>query len=241
MHTSAKQYDLNQRLAAVLRVVSDNCSINKIACELDLGWSIVNTWVRKYKQDGVEGLKQSHSWRKYSSDLKRAAVLDYLSGDFSLEECCRKYNISSHSVLTKWIHKYTSGKTLKQYQGGSTTMNKAKAHKTTYDERLMIVHDALAHDKDYQGIAAKYHVSYQQVYTWIRKYESQGAQGLEDNRGKKLSQRSSESLSETQRLQLQIQKLEREKKDLAVENFLLKKLHALGKSNKSTTNNDIKQ
>lgn len=34
-------------LVVVLRVVSDNCSINKVACELRLGWSIVNTWIRK--------------------------------------------------------------------------------------------------------------------------------------------------------------------------------------------------
>lgn len=55
-------------------------------------------------------------------------------------------------------------------------MNKTKALKITYDERLMIVHDALVYNRDF-----KYHASYQQVYTWVRKYESQGAQSLENN------------------------------------------------------------
>lgn len=44
MHTSAKQYDLNQRLAAVLRVVSDNYSINKVACELDRKQSVLTRY-----------------------------------------------------------------------------------------------------------------------------------------------------------------------------------------------------
>ena len=63
MRVSAKKYDLNQRLAAVLRVVSDNCRINKVACELGLGWSIVNTWVRKYESRGAQGLEDNRGKR----------------------------------------------------------------------------------------------------------------------------------------------------------------------------------
>ena len=33
-----------------------------------------------YQTEGVEGLKERHSWKKYSSELKEKAVTDYLAG-----------------------------------------------------------------------------------------------------------------------------------------------------------------
>ncbi|MFB0958903.1 MAG: helix-turn-helix domain-containing protein [Clostridiaceae bacterium] len=65
---------------------------------------------------------------------------------------------------------------------GVTTVTKGR--KTTYEERLDIVEHCLKNGLDYQGIAQKYKVSYQQVYSWVRKYNSQGAAGLKDNRGR---------------------------------------------------------
>ena len=45
--------------------------------------SIIN-WIRKYQTEGIEGLKERHSWKKYSSELKEKAVTDYLAGRGSL-------------------------------------------------------------------------------------------------------------------------------------------------------------
>ncbi|WP_370718276.1 transposase, partial [Limosilactobacillus equigenerosi] len=73
----------------------------------------------------MTGLKESHSWKKYSEDIKRKAVLDYLNNHLSLLECCRKYDISSDSVLRRWIKQYTDGKTLKT-TGGSTKMKASR-------------------------------------------------------------------------------------------------------------------
>ena len=38
---------------------------------------------------------------------------------------------------------------------------------------------------DYAKTAEKYQVSYQQVYQWTRKYQSNGVEGLIDKRGKR--------------------------------------------------------
>lgn len=47
-------------------------------------FGITNTtlreWVRRYEQDGVDGLKESRTWNNYSSDLKEQAIRDYLEG-----------------------------------------------------------------------------------------------------------------------------------------------------------------
>jgi hypothetical protein len=39
--------------------------------------------------------------------------------------------------------------------------------------------------KDYGAAIERYHVSYPQVYSWVRKYDEQGIAGLNDRRGKR--------------------------------------------------------
>ena len=41
----------------------------------------------------------------------------------------------------------------------------------------------LEHNRDYKGTANKYDVSYYQVYSWLKKYEISGEDGLLDKRG----------------------------------------------------------
>ena len=41
------------------------------------------------------------------------------------------------------------------------------------------------HEMDYAQTAEKYQVFYQQIYQWIRKYQSNGVEGLVDKRGKR--------------------------------------------------------
>lgn len=106
-------------------------------------------------------------------------------------------------------------------------MTKAKARKTTLEERLEIVHFTLLHDKDYHLAMAKYHVSYTQVYSWVKKYEADGRDGLVDRRGKKQEPKPEAELTDAEK----IARLKAKNEDLALENALLKKLHALVRSN----------
>lgn len=100
-----------------------------------------------------------------------------------------------------------------------------KGRKTTLKERIEIVQYTLAREKDYHGAAEKYAVSYQQVYSWVKKYESDGAAALEDRRGKKLA--SKETLTETERLQLEVKELKHRNEYLEAEAGLLKKLEEI--------------
>jgi transposase len=60
----------------------------------------------------------------------------------------------------------------------------------------------LENGKDYQNTAKKHEVSYQQVYHWVKKYETGGAEALKDRCGKNegkqrtLTRRESESGNE---------------------------------------------
>ena len=146
-------------------------------------------------------------------------MLTYLSSNWSLKSVCDKYEISSRSVLRRWIDQYNSGKTLNQKRGNSQ-MNAGR--KTGLNERIEIVQYTIANELDYQKAMKKFGVSYSQVYSWVRKYRAHGQAGLADRRGKSLASKS--QLSEKEAQELRIKELEARNQYLEVENGLLKKL-----------------
>jgi len=214
------KHTLNERIDAVLHVRDRMKSVNTVAREYQVDKNTIKSWVRKYENDGVDGLKASRTWKKYSKELKVKAVEFYQNGGGSLRDTCKKFNISDPSVLRRWIKLYTSGKKIKSTDKGRVKMTKGR--KTTLRERIEIVQYTIANDRNYQEAADKYQVSYQQVYGWVRKYEKDGEQGLEDRRGKSLD--SKPVLTEEEKLQLRIKELEHRNQYLEAENGLLKKL-----------------
>ena len=69
-----------------------------------------------------------------------------------------------------------------------------------------------------------YKVSYQQIYSWVRKYEASGVDGLVDRRGKT---KPVDELTETERLRQENRMLQAKLKDKEMEIALLKKLRDL--------------
>jgi transposase-like protein len=100
-----------------------------------------------------------------------------------------------------------------------------KARSTTSEERLKIVQDCLANDKNYGAMALRYQCSYQQVRNWVKRYEEMGAAGLEDRRGRRPGTMPSRTPEEE--LRDRIAELERRNRDLQMENDLLKKVREL--------------
>jgi len=99
-----------------------------------------------------------------------------------------------------------------------------KGRITSYLERLEITHYCIANDQNYKEAVAKFNVSYQQVYTWVRRYKANGKEGLQDNRGKR---KAIETLTPEEKLKLKIKRLEVENNKLQAENYLLKKLEEI--------------
>ena len=60
-----------------------------------------------------------------------------------------------------------------------------KGEKTTYEARVEIVSYCIEQGNDYAAAIEKYGVSYQQIYSWVRKYNEKGAEGLVDKRGRR--------------------------------------------------------
>lgn len=70
----------------------------------------------------------------------------------------------------------------------------------------------------------KYGVSYQQIYSWVRKYEAKGVAGLTDRRGKAKPE---DELTEADGLRMENKILQAKIKDQEMEIKLLKKLKEL--------------
>ena len=179
--------------------------------------------MRKYRLLGIRGLLTERENTKYSDEIKAKAINDFHNANGSLREICTSYNISSHSILRKWI-KQSSYDTINSAYSikGAAIMNKGR--KTTYEERIEIVSFCIANANDYKLTAEKFNVSYQQVYSWIKKYKENGYSALVDRRGQ---HKTFDELNESEKYSLELKLLKAENKKLKMENDFLKKLEEI--------------
>lgn len=162
--------------------------------------------------------------KKYSKELQIIAVKSFLEGEGSQREICRKYGISNHSVLGRWIKWYNGHKEFKNRSAAKGEIYMTKGRKTTQAERSEMVAFCIEHGKDYGLTVETYKVSYQQIYSWVRKYEEKGIEGLQDGRGRS---KGDEEMNETERLRMENKLLRAQLQDAEMENKLLKKLREL--------------
>jgi len=213
-----------ERMAAVQEYLKGEGSYAAIAEKYKISAVRLQDLVCAAKEKGIDSIISQENNRKYSSELKEQAVKEYLSGKSSQYVICAKYGIKSRSILQKWISWYNSGKNFKEHtrSGRGITMNKGR--KTTQEERAEIVAFCIENGKDYGLAMEKYGVSYQQIYSWVRKYEAKGMDGLTDRRGKA---KPKDELTEADRLRMENKILQAKLKDMEMENKLLKKLREL--------------
>ena len=162
--------------------------------------------------------------KHYSAELKLQAVQDYLAGKGSQKAICKKYGISAHRRLQEWIICYNGHKDFKERSSAERGIYMTKGRKTTQEERAQIVAFCIEHGKDYGLTVETYQVSYQQIYSWVRKYEETGVDGLVDRRGKTKPEN---ELTEAERLRQENKILQAKLKDKEMEIALLKKLREL--------------
>lgn len=212
-----------ERIVAIEKYIRGEDSLNHIATQLGVSYKAIKQWLQTYQSLGPDGLVPTSKNIAYSSELKAAAVKDYLDDGGSLMELCRKYGIKSTRQLRDWIMKYNGHEKLKTSgTGGSPIMTKGRI--TTYDERVDIVKHCIENQNNYAETAQKFQISYQQVYNWTNKYLTDGVSSLKDRRGKR---KSGYEMSEVEKLRAQNKLLEAENRRKQMEIDLLKKLDEL--------------
>lgn len=97
--------------------------------------------------------------------------------------------------------------------------------KTTQEERIAIVRYCLENDSNFGETAIKYKVTYQQVYSWVKRFKELGEAGLEDRRGKRVA--AQEPRTEMEELKVKMAQLEHELYMTKMERDLLKKLEEI--------------
>lgn len=180
----------------------------------------IRRWAVRYREQGIMTF-YNHGNKSYSSDFKTMCVELYITGQMSMDDIVAKFDISNWSVLNSWIKRYNANRELKDYDPKREVYMADARRKTSIKERIEIVEYCLKHNRDYKGTAGSYHVSYSQVYSWVKKYDVNGKEGLVDKRGHHKADEEVDELEQLRRENLRL-KRQLEEKDMVVE--LLKKV-----------------
>ena len=212
-----------QKIAIVKEYLNGEGSFEELAKKHGCAYPSVKEWVARYKEGGTLAFVPQEHNQSYSEELKLKAVRAYLGGEGSYIALSARFGLRSTSQLRNWVKVYNSGKGFKHKMSGGSRMTKSR--RTTQEERIAIAEACLESGKDYGAIALKYDVSYQQVYTWTKKYEELGSVGLEDRRGKRTKDQ--EPRTELEELKIELAKVKHQLHLTEMERDLLKKLEEI--------------
>lgn len=174
-----------------------------LASQFGVHRSVIQILLFKYSKFGAEALRMQQTHQSYTETFKNEVVESYKNGDGGYYDLAIKYRIRNPSLIALWVLGYNNIKTTHSGSGGIDIMSR----KTTLDERVEIVEYLIQNEFDYQGTSMKFEVSYQQVYTWYKKYQVSGVDGLNDKRGRK---KKDEELSELEQLRRENERLKKE-------------------------------
>jgi len=183
--------------------------------------SILDDWIMRYQESGENAFIKRIGNQTYSREDKIKIVEEYLDGKGSLRSISYKYGIPSKETLRKWVMLYNANRELKDYCPKREVYMAEARRKTTIEERKEIVEYCINHNRDYKETASVYDVSYSQVFSWVRKYDEHGEEGLTDKRGR---HKKDDEVDELERLRRENARLKRQlqEKDMLAE--LLKKV-----------------
>jgi len=208
-------------LQAINDYKSGRKSITQISNTLECSKIAIRSWVQTFDSLGEVALLENNRNKKYTKELKKQVISDYLHGKGSAAYLSNKYNISSASIVTNWIFNYNNGVEIQDYDPKHEVYI-MKTRKTTLEERIEIVEYCITNHQNYKLAADKYSVPYSLVYQWVHRYLKEGNVGLGYSK-KGPHKKVIIPASDQERLQLENERLKREleRKELEIE--ILKK------------------
>jgi len=196
-------YGIEQKLEVVNQYINGVRGVTELVREFGARKSTIHNWISIYERDGLLGFEARLHNATYTKEFKLSVVQECLDGIDSIRGLAHKHRIPSPSTILRWIKRYNGHEDFKDYDPkGAVYM--ATKRKTTLEERIEIVKYCLAHERAYKAAAENYNVAYSQVYSWVKKYEESGEEGLMDHRGHR---KDKESLSKLERLQQENERL----------------------------------
>jgi transposase len=212
------KYSSTEKYQILMKYIEGEMGPSRIREEYKIPKSTLYKWKNNYELYGIDGLEESHGWKEYSNELRLSAIQDYMSGNYSKIEICRKYKVSN-GALDVWIKNYNNHKETRQTHRRKSLM--IHSRKLSFEEKVEAVHLCIKNGHDYSTVLEKYQISYQQIYSWTKKYEADGPESLRDHRGRN---KPVEEMSVQEKLKIKVKELEAKNYRLEAENALLKKL-----------------
>ena len=198
---SKSSYTPEFRAKIAQEYLNGNCSRKDLSKKYNIPESTIRDWINVYKTHGINAFINTNGNKQYTKDFKIQCVEAVLKGESSVLDVVSQYQISSSHMLREWISLYNANRELKE-----------------------IVDYCINHNRDYKGTASIYNVSYSQVYSWVKKYDVQGGDGLTDRRGR---HKTDEEVNELERLRRENIRLKRQLQEKDMLNELLKKVQEL--------------
>ncbi|MCR5666096.1 MAG: helix-turn-helix domain-containing protein [Eubacterium sp.] len=191
-----------------------------LANKYHIGLETIRRWVVAYKVHGIDAFVSEVGNKSYTHEFKIMCVEEVIAGYGSSVDIGAKYKVNT-TVLESWIKLYNANRELRDYIPKREIYMADARRKTTIEERKDIVEYCLSHGRDYKGTASIFDVSYSQVYSWVKKYDTNGEEALIDKRGR---HKADDEVDELERLRRENKKLKRqlEENDMLVQ--LLKKV-----------------
>ena len=223
------KYTKEQKVQACEDYLRGIKSAAQIVIELNMGKrgdALIRKWSRNYTVNGQAAFDHKNTNNRYSKEFKEMVVQEYLNGHGSSLDIAAKFGIPNHSTVLDWINKYNGHRELKDYNP-NPEVYMANTLKVSKEKKIEIIKYCIDHDHDYKGTAEFYGGNYAQIYSWVKKYESEGEDRLEDRRGKRKSE---DQLTDLEKAQRRIAELERINKRQEMELELLKKDEAFEKT-----------
>ncbi len=158
---------------------------------------------------------------KYSSELKRKVVEDYISGLGGYGYLKKKYGIAHHETIRTWVRTY------RKY--GYDGLCKKKYNTYTLDFKLNIVKLYLEGNHSLSELGDEYGViNHGTICSWIQTYETYWPVGfVPKKKGRKPDMKKDKSKIKEMNKDEYIKELEEEQKRLKLEIELLKQLRGL--------------
>ena len=167
------KYSIEQRVQACEDYHNGTRSLEEICIALGTTRKkTIREWLKKYEKYGVSAFQEKSYNKSYTKEFKIQVVEEYISGYGSLEELIVKYDISSTTQLRKWISVYNANRELRDYCPKPEVYMAEARRKTSIEERKEIVKYCIGHNRNYKETASAYDVSYNQVYSWVKKYDA---------------------------------------------------------------------
>ena len=191
-----------------------------LADKYHIGKATIQKWVAAYKVHGIDAFISEVGNKSYTHEFKIMCVEEVIAGYGSSVDIGAKYKVHP-TVLESWIKLYNANRELRDYIPKREIYMADARRKTTIEERMNIVEYCISHGRDYKGTASIFDVSYSQVYSWVKKYDTNGEEALIDKRGR---HKADNEVDELERLRRENKKLKRqlEENDMLVQ--LLKKV-----------------